>query len=144
MVTDAINNNKVSIPETKTHSDVPKENESNNSAPNETPRDTNDICDRNPCMIHPHCIHRENCDRSMCLLFFQPGVTWDDLKDAVREWLKIDTLRTLGRSNYGREGVRPTDIERFLKANHRLFKTTIAYTVLAFAVTEAVLEVAAE
>lgn len=127
MMTDGINNNKVSILETNTHSDVPKVSEDDKS-----------------CSIHIGCVHCDICDRSLCLLFFQPGVTWDDLKDAVREWLQTDTLRTLGRMNYGREGERPTDVERFLKANQHLFKTTLAYTVLAFAVTEAVLEVVIE
>lgn len=134
----------IEITKNDTYEDVPKVSEDDKSTSNETPCDTNDICDRNPCMIHPECFHRETCDRSLCLLFFQPGVTWDDLKNAVGKWLEFDNLRTLGRSNYGREGEIPTDIERFIEANRRLFKTTLAYTVLAFAVTEAILEVAVE
>lgn len=96
------------------------------------------------CSIHPECFHRENCDRSMCLLFFQPTTTFDDLKDAVREWLTHDRLLTLHRAMpkipYGpREP--PTDIDRFVLANRSLFKTTLVYTVISKVISIALKEV---
>lgn len=97
--------------------------------------------EREACPIHPECIHRENCDRSMCLLFFQPTTTYDILKDAVREWLENDTLLTFGRLNYGERGSKSTDAERFITANRSLFKTDIAYTTISKIVFNAVMEV---
>lgn len=96
--------------------------------------ESKDTSDRNPCPVHPECIHREICVRSLCLLFFQPGVTWDDLKSAIRSWLKHDRLQTLHRAMpkepYGpREP--PTDIDRFVLANRSLFKTPLVYTVMS-------------
>lgn len=102
------------------------------------------ISDQNPCSIHPECTHSENCDRSMCLLFFQPAVTFDDLKDAVRQWLQYDKLETLHRAMpivpFGpREP--PTDIDRFVLANRSLFKTPLVYTVMGKVIFVALTEV---
>lgn len=97
--------------------------------------------EREACPIYPECFHRENCDRSMCLLFFQPTTTYDILKDAVREWLESDALLAFGRLNYGGKGFKSTDVERFITANCSLFKTDIAYTTISKIVFNAVMEV---
>lgn len=103
--------------------------------------------DQTPCRIHPKCFHRENCNREMCLLFFQPDVTWEDLKDAIRQWLKHDKLLSLQRAMpkepFGpREP--PTDIDRFVLESQHLFKTTLVYNIMSYAIGLAVLEVLAE
>ncbi len=80
----------------------------------------------------------------MCLLFFQPTTTFDDLKDAIRRWLWYDRLETLHRAmpkeRYGpREP--PTDIDRFVLANQHLFKTPLVYTVMSKVIFIALMEV---
>lgn len=123
--------------------------------------------DPKPCPIHSDCIHREICIRSLCLLFFETGVTWDDLKDAIRQWLQRDELQTLHHAMplvpFGpREPLCPkcraqrlvqydyycpdcpdcgTDIDRFVMANRHLFKTDIVYTVISKVIFIALMEV---
>lgn len=103
--------------------------------------------DPKPCPIHAECIHREICTRSLCLLFFEPGVTWDDLRNAIKQWLRHDKLLTLHRAMpkvpYGpREP--PTDIDRFVMANRSLFKTPLVYTVMSKVIFIALKEVFSE
>ena len=105
---------------------------------------TEDINDQTLCSIHPKCFHRETCDRSMCLLFFQPETIFDDLKDAIGQWLQHDKLETLHRAMpivpFGpREP--PTDIDRFGLANRSLCKTPLVYTVMAKGIFVAFMEV---
>lgn len=95
----------------------------------------------NTCTVHGNCIHLDTCDKSMCLLFFKPTTTFNDLKNAVREWSKTDTLQTFGRMNYGKKGARPTDVERFIAGNRSLFKTDLAYTFLVKIIFIAMMEV---
>lgn len=96
------------------------------------------VNNQKPCQIHSRCIHIETCNRTMCLLFFEPATTFKDLKDAVREWLRSDRLETL-HSSY--DSKKPTDIERFVFANREMFKTSLIYTVMSKVIFLALMEV---
>jgi len=80
----------------------------------------------NNCEIHPNCFHKDTCTQEMCLLFFKPEVTWDDLKKAIREW----------RKRYPK-----TDIGWFIPKSRHLFKTPLIYKVMDQYVRVALLEV---
>ncbi len=66
------------------------------------------------------CVHFDTCDRSLCLLFFESGLTRADLARRLIEWLEKRECKTLT----------PQSLEEFQTENPDLFRTTIHYSMI--------------